>query len=206
MSGDRQSGFAGSLSELLRQSFIHQLTEVHVCMPGKIESYNPNDGTATIKPTLSRRFRGADEPVEYPVIPKVPLVQPRTAKARINFPVEKGDLVLLVFADRNLENWIQSSGTESRETGDVRSHDLSDAFAILGGYPTLNSAPPKNPGALNIEVEAGTKVAITNGSIELLDLLDRMLIQIQAIQVSGSPISNITEFVEIQTLLGELKV
>lgn len=172
---DQQGGFTGTLAELLKQAINHELTEFHVCMPGKIEAYNSADNTATVKPTISRRMRGAAEPVEYPVIPKVPVVQPRTAKARINFPIEQGDSVLLVFADRNIENWLQSRGDEPREVRDLRRHDLSDGFAILGGYPLEVPAPPKFPGALNIEVEPGTKITLTNGSVELLDLMDQMV-------------------------------
>lgn len=171
---DQQGGFTGTLAELLKQAINHELTEFHVCMPGKIETYDSSDNTATVKPTISRRMRGAAEPIEYPVIPKVPVVQPRTAKARINFPIESGDPVLLVFADRNIENWLQSRGDAPREVRDLRRHDLSDGFAILGGYPFEVPAPPKFPGALNIEVEPGTKIAFTNGSVELLDIMDQM--------------------------------
>jgi len=189
---NRQGGYTTTLTELLRLAINRELTEFHVCLPGKIESYNPADGTATVKPTISRRFRGDANVIEYPVIPKVPIVQPRTAKARINFPIESGDLVLIVFSDRSLENWIQSAGDAPREAKDLRRHDLSDAFAILGGYPSLVPAPPKFPGALNIEIEPGTKIALTNGSVELLALFDTVLAQmdtiltnIQALTVSG---------------------
>ncbi len=171
----KQGGFTGALAELIRQGIDYQLTEFHVCMPGKIESYNPKDGTATVKPTISRRFRGASEPIEYPVIPKVPVVQPRTNRAWINFPIEPGDLVLIVFADRNYENWLQSTGEEPKECRDVRRHDLSDAFAIIGGYPISAPAPPEFPGALNIELKLGTKIAVTNGTEELMGLISEIL-------------------------------
>lgn len=206
-----QGGFTTSLSELIRQVINFELTEMHVCMPGKIESYNAGDNTATVKPTLSRRFRGATEPIEYPVIAKVPIVQPRTAKARINFPIEKGDLCLLIFADRNIENWLQSRGNEPKEVNDLRRHNLSDAFAILGGYPLELPAPPKFPGALNIEIEQGVKVAITNGTVELLDLIDQTLTAIQSLTVttsstpSGVP-NNAAVFLQIQQLLAGIKV
>ncbi len=181
---EQQGGFSDSLSEWVKSAIQHQMTEVHMCMPGKIESYNSGDNTATVKPTISRRMRGAAEPVEYPVIPKVPVVQPRTAKARINFPIEPGDLVLLVFADRNIENWLQSRGDEPKETRDLRQHDLSDVFAIVGGYPLEVPAPPKFPGALNIEVEPGTKVAVTNGTVELLDLFDQIMEKLDAVLIN----------------------
>lgn len=223
-----QEGPTESMQELLRNAINHQLTEFHVCMPGKIEAYNPLDGTATVKPTLSRRFRGAEDVTEYPVISKVPVIQPRVAKARINFPIEPGDLCLIVFADRNIENWLQSDGARPKAVNDIRQHDLSDAFAILGGYPFLKPAPSKNPGALSIEVEPGIKVAITNGSVELLDLLDQLLKQINLeldamtahfhIGFAGIPtvppdagtlatiIQIKLEVTKIKTLLGTIKV
>jgi hypothetical protein len=108
-------------------------------------------------------------------------VQPRTAKARIIFPVEKGDLCLIVFADRNIENWQSSDGSEVREVRDIRRHALSDAFAILGGFPSLNPARPKVLGALNIEVEPETKVTITNGNVELLQLFDDIMVELDSV-------------------------
>lgn len=224
-----QAGQATTLQELLRRAINHELTEFHVCMPGRIELYNPTTGTATIKPTISRRFRGAEEPVEYPVIPRVPIIQPRTAQAKVTFPIKTGDAVILVFADRNIENWDASNGSEIRETLDVRRHDLSDAFAILGGYPSLNPALPRFPDALNIEVIPGVKIALSNGTgaVELLDLFDQtmalmdtILTNVQALTVgsiepgagtSGVP-ANAADFAAnsaslnlIKSKLGQLK-
>ncbi len=188
----QQAGFTDSLQEILKQAIDFELTEFHVCMPGKIETYDESLGTATIKPTLSRRFRGAANSIEYPVIQKVPVVQPRTAKAQATLPITKGDLVLIVFADRSIENWDMSRGDEPREVRDLRRHDLSDAFAILGGYPTLNPSPPVNGKAYEVLVKPGTKIAFGNGSVEVLTLfdevlekMDSILTNIQLLTVSG---------------------
>ena len=223
----KQAGFTESLQELVKQAIDFELTEFHVCMPGKIEQYDAALGTATIKPTLSRRFRGAEEPIEYPVIQNVPIVQPRTAKAQATLPITSGDLVLIVFADRSIENWDLSRGDEPREVRDLRRHDLSDAFAILGGYPSLNPSPSANGQAYEVLVKPGIKISFGNGAVEVLTLfdevlekLDSILVNVQAMTmlgvtsgggVSGVPVNaavfgiNQTELALIKTKLDALK-
>ena len=216
----RDNAATPSLPQLLRSAIRSELTELHVCMPGRIDKYDTKTGLATVKPTLARRFRGRTEATEYPVIPRVPVIQPRTAVARINFPVKPGDLCLLVFADRNIENWIASDGAAPKEVNDVRMHDLSDAYAILGAYPEKIAAPSKNPDALSIEVNAGTKIALTNGSVEILSLFDDILVEldviltnVQALTVGGvlsggsasSVPVNVATFAQSQTVVATLK-
>lgn len=214
------AGPTKDLRELLRLAIEHELNEWHVALPGKIESYDTDTNLASVKPTVSRRFRGAAFPTEYPVIPRVPIVQPETTKARIVFPIEVGDPVLLVFADRSIVSWLDSDGLSVREAEDVRQHHLSDAFAILGGMPTRAARAPKFPGAVNIEVAEGTKIAFTNGPVELLDLLEQMLTLLDTVvtnilaitqsitPTTGptlSPLVNATDFVNNQTTIAQIK-
>ena len=67
----------------------------------------------------------------------------------ITFPVSKGDEALVVFASRCIDDWWQSGGVGIQP--DLRMHDLSDGFAIIGP----RSQPRKlNPAISTIAVDS----------------------------------------------------
>ncbi len=202
-----------TMQSLIRRAIDVETTDLHVCLPGRIESYDTTTALANVKPMISRRFRGVAEVVEYPVIPRVPVVQPRTASAQMTLPVAKGDACLLVFADRSLANWQEGPGSDPVEPRDVRRHHLSDAFAILGGYPTLVPSPPKNPDAFEILVKPDTKIALGNGAVELVQLVHDLMDYIETTITfsngggpTGPPTNAAAVLAPIRLKLEQLKV
>ena len=158
-----------TLEALLRESFDEMAGELRVCLPGRIESYDPDTHLASIQPLIKRRFYARKMAVSLPIINRVPVIHPRTANAYIRLPVARGDLVTMVFTDRSMEAWLQGDGAET-EALDTRQHHLSDAYAILGGYPEKKKITADNPEALEIHVEDGVKITIGNGTEELLQI------------------------------------
>ena len=59
-----------------------------------------------------------------PVIRDVPVFMP------VSFDISPGDLCLLVFADCDIDGWMESGQAEEPISG--RMHSLSDAFAFVG--------------------------------------------------------------------------
>lgn len=157
------------LRQLMVEYFRELSGELRVCLPASIHKFDTDTQLASVQPLLKRRFYGQRESVLLPIVNNVPLIYPRTSTAMIRLPVSQGDLVTLIFADRSLEAWINGDGTAA-DTQDVRQHHLTDAYAILGGYPRGNAADWTNPDALEIEVAAGTKITIGNGDDELLQI------------------------------------
>jgi len=125
------------LVDAMKEAFRGASQKMHVAMPGRIEKYNHSQQRANIKPLLMRRDRETNEVESRPVIPAVPVVFPRGGGGAITLPVKRGDLVLLVFADRSLDAWLSGDGGE-QNPGDSRSHDLTDAIAIPGLFPFSN--------------------------------------------------------------------
>jgi len=194
------AGTHGSLSKMLDSGLKFLSYQLCVSMPGIVETYDADANEANVKPALLRRFKGQSTPSEYPVLQRVPVIQPQTAAGRINLPVAKGDTVLLVFADRSLDNWLNGSGI-AKEPLDIRTHALSDPVCIPGLYPTSQGLSLTAPEAASIQVADGTKIYIGDSSIELLDLLDRMmtifsdvagLFTTYALHVHDDPVSGIT--------------
>jgi hypothetical protein len=73
--------------------------------------------------------------VDYPVLLDVPVLILGGGLAQITFPIQKGDECLILFNDRDLDNWFQSGQVAGVASG--RLHSFSDGIAFVG----LNSMP-----------------------------------------------------------------
>ncbi len=145
------------------------LPQLRVCMPAKVEKYDKKTHLATVQPLLKRKFFGRQKAELLPSVARVPIIHPRSDTAIVKVPISKGSIVTLVFADRSIENWISGNG-DPREPGDTRKHHLNDAYAIPGGYPIQRPWETAYPDALEMVVKKGTKIAIGNDTVELLNL------------------------------------
>lgn len=138
-----------TLEEVIREAITSRLIDLHVALPGRIELYHPAEQAADVQPLLLRSFPtvDGDEIAErLPIIPKVPIVFPRSSDFFVTFPLKPGDLVTLIFMDRSIDTWTAGPGTEV-DPVDTRMHSLSDAVAYPGGYPfprSLKGAHPTN--------------------------------------------------------------
>lgn len=150
------------INDIVRQ----HVGQIRVCLPAKIVSYDADTHLAQVQPLIKVKPYKAKS-IMLPVIANVPVIHPRTATAIIRLPIAIGDIVTLIFSDRSLEAWLQGAG-EAKETNDTRQHHLSDAYAILGGYPKGKPRKAKNPAALEIEVDAGTRIGLGNGQDDVL--------------------------------------
>lgn len=96
---------------------------------------------------------------EYPIIPNVPIVMPRSnvAGLSITVPIRQGDSVLLIFADRSIDNW-QSSGDVSAPAEQImpRLHDITDAIAIIGLASEVHPIKNYNNNAVEIRNNSGS--------------------------------------------------
>ena len=81
-------------------------------------SYNSTAQTAVIQPGV------ISGEVVMPLLMDVPVFMP------ISFSVNPGDYCLVVFADVDIDRWLESG--EAEEPGSRRMHSLSDGFAFVG--------------------------------------------------------------------------
>jgi len=219
-----------TLREVIEEALIYSQISLNTCMPGTIKSYNPTKNLATITPAFKREYTDGTI-VPIPDLSDVPIIFPRANAAAITFPLKKGDGVILIFAQRSLEQWKSFGGQVDPLVS--RMHDLSDAVAIPGGYSLLDQVPVE-PNKLavryrnskillsengdieingllgKIKVGKTGKITIGNGTIDLLDLVDQMIDAIMALTVgtalgpSSVPI-NIASFLKIKTFLALIK-
>ncbi|WP_233977268.1 Gp138 family membrane-puncturing spike protein [Pectobacterium versatile] len=147
------------------------MSSLRVAMPGVIQSFNPDDVTCVVQPSLMGQDTGSDSNKEsnpLQLLTDVPVVFPRGGGCTLTFPVSPGDECLIIFADRCIDFWWQSGGIQ--EPVSNRMHSLSDAFVIVGpqsqakkisGISTSAAQLRTDDGAAFIEVAAGHNITVT---------------------------------------------
>lgn len=158
-----------NLAELISEAFDIRLGDLHTALPGRIESYDAAKQEADVKPLIKRLISAADGDEileEIPVIPNVPIAFPRAGGYFVTFPLAKGDHVLLIFAERSIDNYQAGVGIDS-DPDDFRMHSLTDAVAIPGWYPEGKSLPTTHATNLVIGRENGPEIHIKGTEIHI---------------------------------------
>lgn len=144
------------------------LSNVNVCMPGKIVKYDAQTQYADVQPILqSRRENGVL--FTRAVIPNVPVKHPRASggSAFVHMPIKAGDDVLLVFAQRSIDNWKTKGGVT--DPADRRKFNFSDAIALIGCSALPDSFTVNDPDSIEIVNESGKLQVKADGTINIGD-------------------------------------
>lgn len=129
-----------SWAEVIRAAVDARVADIHTALPAQVVSYDASKQTVDVQPLLQRVYRdddGTEKSESFPQIPNVPVAFPRAGGYALTFPVAAGDTVLLVFAERALDQW--RARDKEVDPGDLRMHDLSDAVAIPGVYASAKA-------------------------------------------------------------------
>jgi hypothetical protein len=198
-------------TEALRRAVEYQLLGLHTAAPGRVESYDPATQRAKVKPLVPRVY--ADGQVqEQAILTSVPVIFPRTAAGSLTFQVARGDTVLLVFCERSIEEFLVTGGGSPSKS---RHHDLSDAVAIPGLFPFLETSPGAAGADMRLEARTaelnfnGGKVALGAAGVEVLALLSQTLqaLGTATVTVDGSPtpLNNAADFIALKAQLDSIK-
>ena len=101
--------------DALKRDFFMSL---HCALPGNVVSFDPERQTAEIQPAVKIGL------LSYPLLSDVPVFMP------VSFEVRPGDACLVVFADVDIDHWLETG--EASVPGSARRHSLSDGFAFVG--------------------------------------------------------------------------
>lgn len=136
-----------------------------VAYPAIVKSVDTATQTISAQIAIQRIVDGENQDIS--VLVGVPLVFPTVQGFSITMPIQSGDEVLIVFADRCIDGWIQSGGVAAQAVHRV--HHISDGFAIIG----VNSAPNvvSNYNATDLEIrntDGSQKIALKqDGNIDI---------------------------------------
>lgn len=112
---------------------------IKVSLPAKIETYDHTTQKASVKIDLEE-IASDGSSIDYPIVKNVPIMFLSSGGASITMPVKKGDHCLLIFCDRDISNWkLGSNRTETKRT-----HNLTDAIAIVGLQTLVTKSPAEN--------------------------------------------------------------
>lgn len=131
---ERDEELVDDVAAALRSHIEENNLDLHTCLPGHVVSFDSATQTAKVQPGIQRIF-AQKGPVNLPELVDVPVCFPGGHDWFLTFPVGSGDECILLFSERAIDFWWQNGGTQL--PAEFRTHDLSDAFAIVG----VNSKP-----------------------------------------------------------------
>lgn len=145
--------------------------------------------------------------VDYPLLADIPVVFLSGGTAGVTFPIDTGDQALILFNDRDLDNWFQSGQTGPVASG--RLHSFSDGVALIGPRSLANPIANYDStravlynGQTKIAASA-TKVLITNAlTISLGQALSNLMTALSAFATTAATSTTDPTLVTAATALG----
>ena len=172
----RQNGTLATLLEAKAMELARRLNCVQI---GTIEAFNASEQTASISLNFKRVIN--DTLKDYAVLVQVPCIVLNGGGGGLSFPISKGDTCVVLFNDRNMDNWFATGAV--MEPDSARTHDMSDGIALVGirslanllsGYLTdgvklwyNNCQITLKNGSLTIDNGGGGTVVLNGGNITI---------------------------------------
>ena len=146
---------------------------------GVIQSFDASDQTATVQ--LAQQYiqniapDGTRTIGTFSPLLKVPVHFPSGGGYTLTFPIAGGDECIVLFNDREIDNWFQQGGTNSSPTS-ARLHDMADGLALvgirshprsLGGVSTNSTQLRSDDGAISIDLNSGSGIATITAATQI---------------------------------------
>ena len=147
------------LTELLHNLKDDIFRSLNCIKIGRLKTFNQTTKTATIKLLFKRAIN--DKIISYPVLVDCPVFTLQGGGGSLKMPIAAGDTCLVLFADRNIDNWY-STGSEAAP-GNQRCHDISDGIAIVG-IDSLVSSLANYDDNVNLTIPATKKLVVSGGA------------------------------------------
>lgn len=117
----------------IRNIVERMLRQVNTAIPARVESFDRVRKTVSAQPLIPVTFKdesGARQVANLPIIASVPVLYGGGGGCKIQFPLAKGDTVLLIVAQASLDKWFTTGRIV--DPVDPRRHALTDAIALPG--------------------------------------------------------------------------
>jgi hypothetical protein len=193
------------LLDLHRKTTLLEFNAHHV---GIIRSFDAESQTVQATIAYKKTYRvqnnstGVYENIleDYPILVDCPAVIVSGGLARLETPIQAGDTCLILFNDRDIDNWFK--GGQVNELATQRLHSFSDGIALVGIRSLANSFEDYDPtrmalrwkqGSHDVRVGVGPQKVLLENEIHTLkellqDLIDNvkdLVSATAAITVSG---------------------
>lgn len=182
-----QTRFPPDLTEVLNELRNEIFANINCVQIGQIEKVNDNQ-TVEIQIQVKRVLANGDTK-NYPLLVDCPYFVLSGGGAYIDMPIKKGDYCLILFNDRNIDNWWSTENV--KEPTDRRKHNLSDGIALIGINSDVN---PLELGGDAIGIRAKDKKIRLDNDVETLKtLIDDLINAIVAIVTVGSSTTQVLD-------------
>ncbi len=178
-----------TLADLLNQLKKELMLELACQHVGTIQSFDADKQTATAtvnyKSTLSvfdaEKGVYVQKLVDYPVLVDCPVIFLFGSKGGFTNPVAKDDPCIVLFNDRDIDNWFQ--GAVPGSVASPRLHSLADGFIVVGPRSLAQSIADFDPDRPTLRNFSGTtgvsvgeeKIDIFNEDHTLNELLQELV-------------------------------
>lgn len=134
---------------------------------GIIQEFNPDNQTATIQIALKQVINiapnGTKTFQEIPLILQCPVVVLFGGGSYLTMPIEPGDNCLVLFNDREIDNWLYNGGVQAPTS--ARIHDVSDAIALVGLRSFQNSITDYLVNGVRLSFAPDSRIDLTEDAI-----------------------------------------
>jgi hypothetical protein len=187
-----------TLTDLILEAKQDVKYSINCVQIGTIEAYNRATNMATVSVNFKRKLADGTN-ADYPVLADCPVFITSGGSTCLTFPIIKGDQCIILFNDRNIDNWYLKG--EIKEPATSRCHDIADGIVLVGIRNLVTAAssnvPPSNSACLDGVIK---KVAIKNDAIDLKTLIDSLFTILNNFVTTGSATTQKTSLLTQQAL------
>ena len=117
-----------TLASLLDLFKGNVMMEMNCHQVGEIVSFDSSTQTAEVRIKMLKMQNGVIK--DFPILIDCPCVVLGGGEGRVTFPIKQGDSCLVLFNDRDIDNWY--AGGQKMLPRTERKHSFSDAIALVG--------------------------------------------------------------------------
>lgn len=198
-----------SLTNLLDALKREIMKGINCVKIGTIQSYNATLQEVTVAiaftQVTSTSPTGVKTFAEYPLLLNVPIYYPSGGGFTLTFPIAAGDECIVLFNDRQLDNWLATGAGQPPTVGRV--HDLSDGIALVGVRNNTRALAGVSTDSTQLRDDAGdTYVEVKNGTINIIaptavNITSPTVTITASTEVNlDTPIVNISGILEVQNV------
>ena len=123
-----------NLDTILYKKNFEIMAKINCMQIGIVQKFYPENQTADIilvaKRKISESLNGEFIYKDYPPLLSVPCIVLRGGLGVLEMPITAGDECLILFNDRDIDNWYLSGKVSANKTD--RMHDFNDGIALVG--------------------------------------------------------------------------
>jgi protein gp138/GpV-like protein with Apex motif len=165
--------------------------QINCARPGIVQSFNSGNATAIVQiaqqQVTSVSPAGVRTLAAFSPLVEVPVYTMGGGGVTVTFPIAAGDECIVLFCDREIDNWLQSGGTDTAPTT-PRLHDLADGIALVGIRSFPRSLSGYSANSAQLRSDDGTVTIDLNPSTQKISLISptEILLNAPAVVITGT--------------------